>query len=119
LGNAEYPPESKGLEIREEEEQENLGLQATAQETSNIARQSLPEPDPGSIVHSKTEVLNGIEHLSLHAEASPSTEDDMGSTTTRPPSGIPDLASIDWSYLDPQGQVQGKLPEQIGIEITE
>lgn len=26
------------------------------------------------------------------------------------PPGIPDLASVEWSYLDPQGQVQGQVP---------
>lgn len=32
-----------------------------------------------------------------------------------PPPGLPDLAGIEWSYLDPQGQVQGTISPIIFI----
>ncbi|EEB88143.1 hypothetical protein MPER_14184, partial [Moniliophthora perniciosa FA553] len=49
----------------------------------------------------------GMAHLSVEPNSSQSATNSPGVAAAPPPPGLADLGSIEWSYLDPQGQVQG------------
>lgn len=89
----------KELKIREEDEENNVNHQDPENglrdlQSRGIALQGPDNIDPG---------------VSLDAPGVQSTTDSPASTSASlgPPPGILDLASVEWSYLDPQGQVQG------------
>ncbi|KAJ7480189.1 hypothetical protein B0H11DRAFT_2280849 [Mycena galericulata] len=105
VGNAARDPdhhEGRGPELREEDEDANLepGGGPAPREIppateSPIQDPPLPaQPNAGDGASYSPLVQNGA--------------DPVGSTVPNgPPPGIRDLAAVQWSYLDPQGQLQG------------
>lgn len=94
--------ESKELEIREEDEENHLD--------------SNPEPDPqlgskatNQLAMQKPDKIESGAALDVPATLSVSNSPASTSASVGLPPGIVDLSSVEWSYLDPQGQVQGIL----------
>jgi PERQ amino acid-rich with GYF domain-containing protein len=93
--------EGRGSEIREEDEDANpdSGSNAIPQEIPQAT--ASPSHDPPASTQPKTG--DGSPHVQ-------NGSDSVGSAVPNgPPPGIRDLASVQWSYLDPQGQLQGQL----------
>lgn len=94
--------DSGGLEIKEEDE---LGQDA---EDGNQERvhsfqpdPSPPGPDTRKMTQAPADTQTETPQRYLESNGQNAT---LG---MKPPPGITDLASVEWSYLDPQGQVQG------------
>lgn len=83
--------DNSGMKIKEEDE--------TAQEVDPGPAQLHIETLPTDSTEGQSGLENGT--VQLHLDTPVST-----TVPTGPPPGL-DLASIEWSYLDPQGQVQG------------
>lgn len=101
----------KASEIREEEEEgghqsqsvEHVGEKRDSSKTHGAPSQPSNNAS-GPDVHTVAADMAG---LSLGANGSPVNESVDGLTNSGAPPGIPDLASVEWSYKDPSGQVQG------------
>ncbi|KAJ6519369.1 hypothetical protein C8R45DRAFT_951225 [Mycena sanguinolenta] len=90
------------LEIREEDEDTNAnadsgGIAAPKEIPQATATASPPRDPPAA---SQPKIGDGATHQ--NGSDAPATVVPNG-----PPPGIRDLASVQWSYLDPQGQLQG------------
>ncbi|KAJ7655269.1 hypothetical protein DFH06DRAFT_496661 [Mycena polygramma] len=103
VGNASRDAEARGPEIREEDEDPNpnSGGKSVPHEIPQATASPSPDPPPpapqpktGDRVSQSPQVQNGS---GLGGSVVPNG----------PPPGILDLASVQWSYLDPQGQLQG------------
>ncbi|KAJ7124790.1 hypothetical protein C8R43DRAFT_34674 [Mycena crocata] len=109
IGNASREPdphEGRGSEIREEDEDANIdsggnsgGIEtphkipkATASPSRDPPSSAQPKVDDGATY--SPHLQNGTDLTGIAA-------------SNGPPPGIQDLASVQWSYLDPQGQLQG------------
>ena len=69
-----------------------------------------PAPNGPSKESPEVQVANvGIRNLSLASETSAKESGTPGKEESATAITVHDLASIEWSYLDPQGQVQGKI----------
>ncbi|KAI9572769.1 hypothetical protein HD554DRAFT_2285310 [Boletus coccyginus] len=114
--------DARRSEIKEEEE--NMGHHSADAHDSDpaavIDQSSSPGPDvspsdmtsEGQVSLSRLESVDqGIAGMSLETQNLPNSNPRILSTTnphpSGPPPGLTDPASIEWSYLDPQGQVQG------------
>ncbi|KAI0757426.1 hypothetical protein C8Q80DRAFT_1091984 [Daedaleopsis nitida] len=96
--------ENKGSEIKEEEEDalRDADAKASSGGTSN-GDSKLTNGVGGMSNPSTVEPVTGqLGNLSMSRQG-----DDLRDTTNKPPLGPGDLSSVDWSYLDPQGQIQG------------
>ncbi|PBL00440.1 hypothetical protein ARMGADRAFT_982585 [Armillaria gallica] len=106
----EFLPDGKSSEIKEEDES---ATQATD-----------PDPHPDGLfphgAEDETTAAAGTSHSQTHnldaSVAQMSLGNDNGhsgsaspanSSTGYPPPGLTDVSNVEWSYLDPQGQVQG------------
>lgn len=58
-------------------------------------------------------LASGLSDLSLNNAGGSMIHDSSGLSNTGPPPGISDPSSVQWSYLDPQGQVQGPFRADI------
>lgn len=104
----EHQLDSKALEIREEEEDGSHQLQSSehVEEKLNVSDShststtAASQPTNNAPQDSRT-VGAG---MPITANGSEPVDNPMANG---PPPGIPDLASIEWSYKDPSGQVQG------------
>ncbi|KAJ7693585.1 hypothetical protein B0H17DRAFT_489140 [Mycena rosella] len=97
IGNASRDPdhhEGRGLEIREEDE--DATLNSNPHETPQATASPSHDPPPA-----QPKAGDGPSYVQNGSEL-PATTVPNG-----PPPGILDLASVQWSYLDPQGQLQG------------
>ncbi|KAJ8090529.1 kinesin-like protein [Marasmius tenuissimus] len=102
-------PSGEENEIREEDEE---GRAERGKETEpQKASESLSQPDPrtdasGIATQRPEDITNGFAQLSVDQK----TQGIINSPIP-PQAGVPspptDLGSVEWSYLDPQGQVQG------------
>lgn len=94
--------ENKGPDIKEEEE-DTTGTRQRGQDSSGGSAN--PKVENGTSHTNTTDQLNGqLSSMSL------SSQGDSQAGTAAPnkaPPGPGDLAEIEWSYLDPQGQTQG------------
>lgn len=118
------PHDTKGLEITEEEEENNhKDLHSPNTQDRPSPHEPSPSPQPDSTISGGTSVsqpspAQGIEtnlaNLSISNSNNTGAVDlAAGAAAIGPPPGLSDLASVEWSYLDPQGQVQGKnLPSE-------
>jgi PERQ amino acid-rich with GYF domain-containing protein len=94
-------------EIKEEDEQH---------ERPGAARDDSSAVPPSHQNHSSDIPAVGVQAAernpgvsSVTSRAAPETSNHLNMDLTwRPSPGVPDLASVEWSYLDPQGQVQGQ-----------
>lgn len=93
-GDKETDGDSKDTDIKEEEEE--------AIRASEQAR----EPSGGVNGEGTS---NGVEQVSGQLGNMSISGQDEQPAQNQPPPGLADLSSIDWSYLDPQGQTQGRL----------
>jgi PERQ amino acid-rich with GYF domain-containing protein len=125
-GNDE-PQSASRLKIDEEEEEHHLhsesidppdplGQSASSQDSSLPTADSLPEPEQFHIHNAVSSPMNGSEvptSSMLHTAPHPLAADDQPSTNTVPATSASqpatNPASIEWSYLDPQGLVQGTI----------
>ncbi|KAH7914466.1 hypothetical protein BJ138DRAFT_1143807 [Hygrophoropsis aurantiaca] len=105
--------EPKGPEIKEEEEVIGLG---TGQLISKSPASDKLPPDDNSDVPRQNMPLgsdslnNGFSAMSLNAngqDLNTAPSPLFHPSVSGPPPGLSDPASVEWSYLDPQGQVQG------------
>lgn len=103
--------DSKASEIREEEEDGGRHLQAPehVQEKQDVSRPHATSTTAPSQCNNTTSLPDGqidMAHPSIGANGSivPEPVDNL---TNGPPPGLLDLASVEWSYKDPSGQVQG------------
>jgi PERQ amino acid-rich with GYF domain-containing protein len=100
------------LEIREEEEDGTHQHQRTEHAKVNLhvspppATPSQTSGDDAPMPDNPT-VARNMAHLSIGANGSTVPEPLDNHASNGPPPGIPDLASVEWSYKDPSGQVQG------------
>jgi len=115
------------LKIDEEEEEHHrhsesidppdpLGQSASSQDSSLPTGDSLQEPEQSGIHNAVSSPVNGTEgptSSTLHTALHPAAADDQPSTNTVPATSASqpatNPASIEWSYLDPQGLVQGTI----------
>jgi len=110
-GGGEHRQEDRELEIKEEGEQES---QVDEPEGSDGVYRTEPSP-PSSLSLSvgsskETPEAQPVTDTSLSTnETHSSSPNDIGPVTDPRQSSTVDLASVEWSYLDPQGQVQGKF----------
>lgn len=106
VGNASRDPDhpdGRGSEIREEDEDANpdSGGKPTLHETRQIT--ASPTQDPPTTSEPQTgDGTSYSPHVQNGADLSGPV------VPNGPPPGILDLASVQWSYLDPQGQLQGQ-----------
>ncbi|EMD41539.1 hypothetical protein CERSUDRAFT_110092 [Gelatoporia subvermispora B] len=110
--------DDKGLDIKEEEEEESSasGINPSGessqplepgptQDTTLNQNGAAGIPNEGSTT-SANEAMANIslrDHSPQLVSSGPATGDPA---LSRPP-GVPDVTSIEWSYIDPQGQIQG------------
>ncbi|KIK70410.1 hypothetical protein GYMLUDRAFT_32416 [Collybiopsis luxurians FD-317 M1] len=103
----------KEVEIREEDEE------------NNPDSQSKPEPQPGPndkensivsglVLERPDNIESTIAQMAIDAPGQSATNSPASTSASigPPPPGI-DLANVEWSYLDPQGQVQGPFKADI------
>lgn len=99
-------PEIKESDVPREEDEDSI-----SRATANSAEESKREPP----AHNEPVVANTTRS---QPQDQATLSQNMGnlslsSTPSEPPTGsspaLPDLASIEWSYLDPQGNIQGAL----------
>lgn len=105
-------PDNKASEIREEEEDGSHQYQCSepVEETSDTSHSrfsSTTAPSQPSHNASLQDVQAVVAGKSIGASGSGAPEPVDSFTSNGPPPGIPDLASVEWSYKDPSGQVQG------------
>ncbi|KAI0700406.1 hypothetical protein BC835DRAFT_1327310 [Cytidiella melzeri] len=116
-GDPQDEPKAVGIK----EEDEDIG--ATRLEASNssggISASHSDQPSDSPVTHggglgqtASDTLSSGINNLSLDARAQnsplvPSTTDGI---LPGPPPGLADPTTMEWSYLDPQGNVQGPFP---------
>jgi PERQ amino acid-rich with GYF domain-containing protein len=121
------PQSASRLKIDEEEEEHHrhsgsidppdpLGQSASSQDLSLPTGDSLQEPEQFDIHNIVSSPVNGTEgptSSKLHTAPHPVAADDQPSTSTLPATSASQPAtgptSIEWSYLDPQGLVQGTI----------
>ncbi|KAK0208899.1 hypothetical protein DFS33DRAFT_1459466 [Desarmillaria ectypa] len=107
---SEYQPDGKSSEIKEEDES---AAQATDRD---------PHPDEllphsaddeataaAGASHSQTQILDAsVAQMSLgNDNRHSSSASPANSSAGYPPPGLADVSNVEWSYLDPQGQIQG------------
>jgi len=103
--------DGRNPDIKEEDEENNGGggeVKTSAQTQSDPVEAAKTN---GTILQHPENIETGIAQLSVEptSQQSMSSSPASNPATLGPPPGITDLASVEWSYLDPQGQVQGKL----------
>ncbi|KAK7064621.1 GYF domain-containing protein [Favolaschia claudopus] len=101
------PHEAPTLEIREEDEDtsataDSTNVGATQGLSKDTAPPPLPDPAPASS-QSKT----ATDRTSYSPHVPNGSDPAPAPVQNGPPPGIQDLATVEWSYLDPQGQLQG------------
>ncbi|PIL30875.1 hypothetical protein GSI_07044 [Ganoderma sinense ZZ0214-1] len=95
-GDKETDGETKDLDIKEEEED---AIRASEQ---------AKEPAGGTSGGVNGEgTSNGVEQVNGQLGNVSISGQDGQPAQNQPPPGLADLSTIDWSYLDPQGQIQG------------
>jgi PERQ amino acid-rich with GYF domain-containing protein len=107
--------DNKALEIREEEEDSSHQHQSSEHveekpHLSQLHATSATAPSQSSNNASLRDgqtVAADMAHLSIGVNGSTVPEPMDNLTSNGPPPGIPDLASVEWSYKDPSGQIQG------------
>jgi PERQ amino acid-rich with GYF domain-containing protein len=114
--------DARRSEIKEEEESTgHHSANAHDSDPAAIIESSSPGPDvsPPDATPDGQVFLSGFDSvgqsmagMSLEAQNQPNSNPRVLSTTnpfpSGPPPGLTDPASVEWSYLDPQGQVQGE-----------
>lgn len=94
--------DGKGTQIREEEE--GLHEPERPEDTQPPPSQPVPLPVENSALRDSAAFASSAgDNHDISRSSNNSVQ------PTGPPPGIPDLSSVDWSYLDPQGQLQGIL----------
>lgn len=118
----EYRQDNASSEIREEDEGDGNVAQRRNQDRNDFT----PSPQPNSStsnsnspkpVAQEPSDLNKGRAL-VHLEANGGLDGSSSPSNARgPPPGILDLASVEWSYLDPQGQIQGRYSYSLQFYI--
>ena len=91
--------ENKGPDIKEEEEDTLHASEHRREPSSNSKSEN------GATSSSEVDPVQGsLSSLSIAGSGDGASG---SSGTGGPPPGLTDLASVEWSYLDPQGQIQG------------
>ncbi|KZT22108.1 hypothetical protein NEOLEDRAFT_1157903 [Neolentinus lepideus HHB14362 ss-1] len=114
-GSADLHSDNQQHKIKEEEEsaEANGGSSSGTQDSTVNGGDSSPaENAPRATLDTTDPLENGITDLSLGNSTDHYTVGGLTAVTQLdpvavPPPGLTDLASIEWSYLDPQGQIQG------------
>ncbi|TFK57684.1 hypothetical protein OE88DRAFT_1651547 [Heliocybe sulcata] len=117
-GSADSPSDSQH-QIKEEEESTEANGQTSTGARNFMANASGggPSVSAGNASQNPSDTTtgldNGIAGLSIGSSTDPNNSGGLSAVPPSnpapgaPPPGLTDLASIEWSYLDPQGQVQG------------
>lgn len=112
--NAEAPPrrereptdpgrDLKGPDIKEEDEDAARQAERNGSTGTNPGVARLDAPATNGDGTDNTDEIHGVNT----GAATLNLGDTTGGVPSNPP-GLADLANIEWSYLDPQGNVQGK-----------
>ncbi|KAG5636559.1 hypothetical protein H0H81_007611 [Sphagnurus paluster] len=103
-GGGDYQPDVKASEIREEEEETNREADIHSRSTGDPDRKLSPQTGG-------TELSLPDRHPT--AQLAPSSEglnDRVGASV---PNSAPDLTTVQWSYKDPSGQIQGPFNAEL------
>lgn len=122
--------DGKTLEIPEEAEEEVLNGSGQTKHIPDGSAQNQPlatsGTDPaasngalpkGSTVPGTGNLDSSMKHLSMNPNDS-FVPDGNAAAANGPPPGLVDYASVEWSYKDPSGQVQGVFSEQVVEFLT-
>ncbi|KAJ7102390.1 hypothetical protein B0H15DRAFT_814411 [Mycena belliarum] len=100
IGNASRD-EGRGPELREEDEDANLDSGGNAAPQDLPQTKPSPSRDPPTVQPKTDEAASYSPHLKNGADLKATA------VANGPSPGMVDLPSVQWSYLDPQGQLQG------------
>lgn len=101
--------DGKGPDLKEQEEE---ALHGSGRAQKNGESTGGPSSDPhatynGNDTNGMSNRLNGqLEKLSINGPGD--TQSPAAANPDQPPPGLGDLSTVEWSYVDPQGNVQGK-----------
>ncbi|KAF5375267.1 hypothetical protein D9758_000086 [Tetrapyrgos nigripes] len=99
--------DSRNSDIREEDEENGGSLAAKVDTQTHPDPVNTSNPN-GSATQQFGSIEKGMAQLSVEPNGAQSLSNSFNNSVPMgPPPGITDLASVEWSYLDPQGQVQG------------
>jgi PERQ amino acid-rich with GYF domain-containing protein len=114
--------DSKATEIKEEEESSDIAITARSEEKPESDQQSAPQQSESSSTVNEISEERAFQTANMNISGIPSESDGqdipdvspgeaasalaLDSTPSTPSQS--DLANVEWSYLDPQGNVQGK-----------
>ncbi|KAI0090042.1 hypothetical protein BDY19DRAFT_942078 [Irpex rosettiformis] len=113
---------SKAAGIKEEEEEVGATQLEPADSSGGIHDTRVDQVSHNPHVHgsglgqtASNIISSGVSNLSLdpatqNAGNSPLVPPNMANISPGPPPGLPDPSTMEWSYLDPQGQIQGPFP---------
>lgn len=119
-------PQATG--IKEEEEENKVAGQDDGGAPNGVGQAAQSDPPPENVLAGRGEaqanansIGAGIGKLTLNTQpgdvnagdvnaGNPAPHSPVESAPAGPPPGIMDLSTVEWSYLDPQGQVQGTEP---------
>ncbi|KAJ6604179.1 hypothetical protein DFH09DRAFT_300736 [Mycena vulgaris] len=104
VGNASRDPdhhEGRSLELREEDEDASLNSGGNPIPHETPQTTASPSHDPPATQPKAGDGASYSPHIQNGSDLTGTT------APNGPPPGILDLASVQWSYLDPQGQLQG------------
>ncbi|OJT13217.1 GYF domain-containing protein mpd2 [Trametes pubescens] len=104
--------DGKGTYIQEQEEEALHGserMQKDGDSGGGASSELNTASNGGNTTSDTSNQLNGqLDKLSINGLGN--TQPQGTANTIQPPPGLGDLSSIEWSYLDPQGNVQGPFP---------
>ncbi|KAI0961032.1 hypothetical protein AcV7_000246 [Taiwanofungus camphoratus] len=119
----------KGLDIKEENEDdlhssgqpssshEKLSSEVTTDSQSDPPLDGIPNDPPQKVAKDSNDPSGSTANSAVgsqdNANSLPVVGSNGDSMVSGPPPGLTDPASIEWSYLDPQGQVQGPFRADI------
>ncbi len=103
--------DGKGTYIQEQEEEALHGserMQKDGDSGGGASSELNTASNGGNTTSDTSNQLNGqLDKLSINGLGN--TQPQGTANTIQPPPGLGDLSSIEWSYLDPQGNVQGRF----------
>lgn len=108
---------TKTVGIKEEDEEGGASRLEPAASNGGVSGSQTDQPSQDSVVngagHVQTTlrtISGGMNNLSLEpgSHNSPQIPPTATNVPPGPPPGLSDPATMEWTYLDPQGQVQGK-----------
>ncbi|KAG6812057.1 hypothetical protein H0H92_004588 [Tricholoma furcatifolium] len=112
-GGTDHPPEGKTTDIREEEEDQSNNDRHAAEEPRDpehtTTEHAASSPSLVNGAYSTVEISNAS--LNVNGSGAPAPVNRPPASTS--PAATVDLASVEWSYKDPSGQIQGPFKAEL------